>query len=46
MYKGILIPNGGQLVWGSGTYFYLNMAQNTDTNDLMRITMGTKSAGK
>jgi hypothetical protein len=46
IYLGILAPAGGQLAWGGGTYFYLNMTQNSDINDLERITMGTKSAGK
>jgi len=46
MYTGILISNGGQLVWGGGSYFYLNMRQASPTNDIMRITMGAKTAPK
>ncbi len=46
MYWGILIANGGQLVWGGGDYFYLNMRQVSTTNDIMRITTGKKAAPK
>jgi hypothetical protein len=46
IYPGILYGLGGQLEWGSSTYFYLCHTQDPNNNDLERINMGTKSAGK
>jgi hypothetical protein len=46
MYLGILPANGGQLVWGHGTYLYLSQTQVSSTNNIIRIDTGKREAGK
>jgi hypothetical protein len=46
-YKGILPAYaGGQLMWGSGHYLYLNMQIDGNHKDVMRIDAGKNQAGK